>query len=337
MNLSFFQKLVKVGLVEVLPIEAAFYELFPFPEKKRIKREIVEINFAQYSPYGEASRLLFKTFDDKIGVWFTQKTFTTPIVIPESYLLYLALKAKGDGLYLFETEPQKIVILGNGLLQRQVAKKRFQSYEKVLLQKEFNLDRVVTYSEKEYRYLFDHGIKQLSLTDLYTFHRIRIDRERLLRTAIEKSALPVGLTLLALLGIQGLFHLYIDRQTHKVTDEYRKIKNANSVIAERFDTVDDYARRLAPVQKKITETERYFHLLDRLSKTAQEHNATFEMVHFMGRLFRIRVESNATDALFTDLVKAKDLERLTIRSTIKLRSGRERATIQGEIVTEGEK
>jgi len=334
MNDKIFKKMEAFGWIGILPIERSYYKLFSFPRKGRIKKDVIRINFSEHSPFGEKGEILFKSFGEKLGIWFSEKLPQTPVVLPESYILFRYLSnRKEEGIFLFETTPQKIIVIKEGTLQRQTAKERFSDLDVTLIKKEFDTDTFHQVDARFYHAVFEKGVRALTLADLYAFHQIEIDVRSSFERIIESVALPVAAGTGILLILQLGYHFFLEKKSEEIANAYRELKQKNMEISDRLHTIERSAEQFAGIRRNLYRTQRYFEVANYLSRLMKEHNATFEMLNFKETRLRMRIESNASDAIFDNMIKSGNFDKLKIHSTQKLRyKKRERVTIEGEIL-----
>ena len=227
-----YRLLKKYKLITVLPFEDTFFYTLKLPKKVRLTKELIELNYAKYSPFAHPNSLA-AYHSNHISIWFYIQEIQTPIVIPESYLFFKELaKRAEDAVYILSEEIQKILIIKDGLLYKCFTQKHLDETMLQLICDESELYNVVKIDAEQTQQIKQKSYENLVLKDIYTFNTLVLDRKVLLQKAVEKLSYPVAALLLLSLFASYFNEKWLTQKIENLKSEYLLEKSKNEETSQ---------------------------------------------------------------------------------------------------------
>ncbi len=332
MKQKLFKIFLKLDLIAILDIKNSFFKRVIVKNSKKSSKEVMFLNYSEYSPYKEFD-IIYEQNHESINLWFTDIKQKSNITLPESYILakYLA-KENQDGIFFFDTFPQKLILVKDAKLKYQLSKKNISNYELTLLKKEFAISDVYSYSEEEYKSIFQKAIESLPLINIFNFLSLELNYKTFLNLVVKKIALPVAIFISLLLLFEFANHIYLQNQITDVKSEYTTIRKKSSTLREKMNTIEDKTDKYILLDKELKINNKFINIIENLSNTLKENNTSFLFLRLSQSEFRLKIDTNKTAKVFSEIVNSNYLKDLRIQTTRKNRhSDGESVIITGKI------
>ena len=332
MKLRVYNLLKKFDILEILQIENSYFNSFPLRNNKKISKEVIELNYGEFSPYSN-SEIYSKVDNNEIKLWYTDQVFTSMLVLPESnILLNYFVKNNIDGIVFIDTQPQKLLVIKEGALKRQISKNRIAQYEIDLIQKEFAIESCHSFDAKQYKEHFKKAIEAISIKDMSEFIQVDFDYKKWMDAFVQKAAVPISVFIGILIFIEGLNYLYVNDKLKTVESEYTKIKKTTQETRNIVNDIEDRSGKYTKLIKEFENNQKLITAMQTVSGIIKDANASFLFLRISENEFRIKVDTNQTSSIFTKIVNTGYFENLKIQSTAKnRRSPGEKVIIKGEV------
>ncbi len=320
--------LVSRNYIEILPIESSFFKYFLFEQPVKMNDEAVRLNYSHLSPFNK-SDIVYKNEENILYIWFYEQNFSkAKLLIPESYLIYKYFKER-DVIVILEDEIKKIVVIKNGILSSQLAKKELDERFLKLLQKEFSIGKVIRLSSLEYGDILQKAFYKLSLKDIFGFSRFSIDKS-FFQNVLEKTALPLLSIVFFVIAIEYGEYFYTKSAISKKTKEYREIKRKNDLIRKKIRDFEEEAKTFVNFKKRHKEGFYKIDILSFIADTSNENNSSFVYTDLEGGNAVVVLKTPNPNKLLNDLLSSSYFPDLRIISSRKERDGNETVRFEGK-------
>ncbi len=224
--------LLKYNLVTILPFEDTFFYTTTLPKNIKLSKELLKINYLKYSPYTYAN-IIGYTQDKHLFLWFYQKEIQTPIIIPESFLLYNELKKKNqDGVYIIKENTYKVIIIKNGYL---VSAFVMQTLDEAVLElslDEFGLKEKIIIDEQAYQGLYKNAYNSLPIQELYHFNQLDLEPKKVVQSIFDYVAYPLSFIIIFYIAVSYLHTRQLQNEIERLKETYVTQRDKNKEISQ---------------------------------------------------------------------------------------------------------
>ena len=331
MKEKIFTYLNKINFIYVLKIDESYFKPIHFKKKQKLSKEVVNLNYLELSPYID-SKLFYNERGEYINLWFTDKKTTATIVLPESLILSkYFIENSFDGIFIFDTQPQKLLIVKNKMLLKQLSKETFSTYERELFKKEFLLNEITTYTPLQYKEIFKDALNYLSMKDLFSFLTLDLDYKTFFMLLINKITIPFAIFISLLFAIELANFTYVNKQTDIVKKEYKKIRKSTQALREKLEDIKSSIEVYQPLRRELKSNQNFTNSVKLLSGVLQDTNSSLLFVRVSGDELRVKIDTNVTATVFKKMIDSGVLIDLRIQSSRKNRySDTEQVIITGK-------
>ncbi|HIP37551.1 MAG TPA: hypothetical protein EYG85_11935 [Crocinitomix sp.] len=332
MKTKIFDLLRKFNIVQFLKIEEVYFRSFLLTSKKKISKEVVLLNYAEYAPDISFDITYLQNLKS-IDVWYSKNSLDESIAIPESYLLYkYFLHQEMDGIIIFNSQPKKILVIKDKMLKHQFSKELISEYELNLLKKEFNIEKISVFTNDEYKSSLEKALKSFSLKDVVSFVNFKFDSKSIIENMVNNLAKPIVLLLILLIGLELGSYFFLEKEMKLVKSDYREIRKETQGLRTRVNEVDNALDSYAFIERSLDQNKQLLNSIENISMLMEDYNATFRYLRISDDNLELQLESNKTSSIFTKMVNTGVFENLKISNMIKMRfSDKERVTLKGRI------
>ena len=237
------EKLIERGIVEVLPVNTSFFQHFNLHANVKLSKELIDLNYARYSPFKESKHLFYFNEED-VFIWFYEEDTKAPIVIPEAYLLYKALvEDYNDTLLVVESTPSKIFLIKDKKLLNSIGMKTLDENVLQMMMEEHQISSKIVITEAEYGELYQSSLQKISIKDLWRWNQLEIDKNTILPTIIDKIAYPVSALMIFIIFVNSLHTYTLHSSIQNKEDIYHNIKQNNDDIRSLLRKENQEAKR----------------------------------------------------------------------------------------------
>lgn len=324
MHKLMIQLLRKYGILKVISMQESFFKVSALTKKVKLSPELIQLNYEKLSPVENPTILSYKE-ENLIYLWFVKKQqLNEKILIPESFLIYKALRHKQDGIYIFKTFPKQVYVLKEKRLQA-----AFVSYETTdsatlnIVKDEYELTNLQIFDGKEHDKVLQRELERLSFSELLAFLQFKIDRDNLQQLFIQKLTYPLVSLLFLYMLVSYLQGYFMQKKVDTLTKEYQTLKTKNSnvknAIRKHNQEVDKleqfFATEFEAVEPFQATNDLYKIILPKDKATVNFFSVTNDTVKI-----KIKTKDNAIKYLkrFNDIKYFKDI---VIENTFRQRDG----------------
>ncbi len=231
MHKLIIQLLLKYDVLKVIPMQESFFKVSSLTKKVKLSPELIQLNYAKLSPIANPTILSYKE-DNVIYLWFVQKQkLHEKILIPESFLIYKALRNRQKGVFVFETVPKQIYVLKEKRLQA-----AFTTYESAntasisIIKDEYDLKDLEVLDVNEHKKLLENELERLTVKELFTFMQFKMDKENLKKFFVQKLTYPIVSLLFIYMIVTYAQGYFMQKKEDALTQEYQTLKTKNSNV-----------------------------------------------------------------------------------------------------------
>ena len=260
------------------------------PTQAKLTKELIKLNFEKYVPFKVAQVLHYKVDSEQYYLYFTQKTYKEPIVIPESYIVSLALKQ--DGIYIFDTKPKKVFVVMQGIMQEALEIDDQESLQIALLQDQYAIETPFCKSKGQYLSLYQKGLSLLQPQRLLSFWQLEFSKEKTTTFVVEKLTYPIVFFIALYIGVSYTQSYLMEQNIKKLTNQFEKLKQQNSSTKEQIRAYNNKVRALQDFVQKTLQTPDPFVILDALYKViTPKDKAKLTLFSFDNSGVQIRIQT----------------------------------------------
>ena len=324
MRKTIIKLLQKHDILQIVSMQESFFMHSTLAKDIKLSAELIELNFVKRSPIQNPIVLSYKE-DADLYLWFVkQDKKDAKILVPESFLIYKALRQKREGVFVFETEPKQIYVLKERKL-----KAAFVSYETIdvlgieLIQDEYDLDSSVVFDAQMFQQLKQKALQELSLVELFSFTQIHLERENLKTLFVEKLSYPLISLLVLFMAVTYMQGYFLEKRADALMQEYQKLKNQNSKTKSAIRKHNEEVEKLENFFQKEFDPIDPFKVIYDLSKViTPKDKATVTYLTITNGRIKIRIESDDDAIKYLKRFNAIPyLEEIVIENTFKPRNG----------------
>ena len=225
-----YRVLSKYNLITVLPFIDTFFHSAQLQKKVKLSKELLKINYLKYSPFINPN-IMTVTSDEQLMLWFYSKKIETPIVIPESYLLFKELsKSKQDAIYIIHDTIIKILVIKESRLISAFTLNSIDENSILLSMDEYHISKRVDIQIQEYQTLQQSSLQKLTFSDLYHFNQLNFDRNTLLPKFIEHASYPITALIVFAILVSYTQEKMLTSEIENLKASYDKEKTKNQEI-----------------------------------------------------------------------------------------------------------
>lgn len=312
-----YRLLKKYRLITVLPFEDTFFYTLKLPKKVRLTKELIELNYAKFSPFSHPNSLAVYS-NDQIYIWFYAEQVQTPIVIPESYIFFKELlKRNENAVYVLSGKVQKVLVIKENLFHNCFTQKSLDDTMLKLICDESQVYNIVHIDAEKTQALKQRSLENLLFRDIYTFNNLVLDRKVILQKAVEKLSYPVAALLLLSLFASYFNEKWLTQKIENLKSQYllekSKSEETSQYIAAHNEEVKQWSEF---VDKELVFLPPNI-VLDKVYGTIQEgEDAHLSYFSLAGNLLVIKMYTSLNPVVILNRLNAIDyFSRVAIKDS----------------------
>ncbi len=227
--------LLEKDIVKFSNIENSFFLYKKLDKKIKIDKNIINLNYKKESPYPEDKTTIVSIADnDNLYLWFIKGDSYN--YIPEAYILYRKLLLKyTDIIFIIRGEIDKIIVIKDSILVSSFSKSKISRNDIILLEDEFNLNKIVEIKEVEYQQYIKDAVEYLKFSDLLYILNIKFDFKDSAIKAVQFLALPVFISSIVITIAVASYYFYIEEEKDRLYSLYKKDQKLNYKIKTKIE------------------------------------------------------------------------------------------------------
>lgn len=316
--------LFKYRLITIIPMEKTTFASVTLPKNVKLTKELVHINYGKLSSIKDP-QILYYIERNRVYLWFYPKELqpTAPFVIPESYLMFQALKAFDDTIVVFQTEPTKIFALKEGRYQAAALMKQNETLFIDLLKNEHTISKLKYFDASEYQKYYHTARHTLSFKDLYRFLQWETSPRQIAASMVEKLTYPLLFMIAAFIIITSIQASLMQQKIHKLEETYGALKQSNHPLKNAIrhhnkevailnDLVDNELIYIDPI-KVLTGIYNVFH---------PEDNATIRQFKLNGDRLSLQIKCGDDPVIYLNRLNQTGLfDNVIIQNSFVQKNG----------------
>lgn len=315
--------LVKYKIARIIPMQESFFHAATLPKNIKLSQELVTLNYEKLSPFSQP--LIITYMDDKeLYLWFVKTNiFDEIFIVPEAFLLFSLLKKEEDGIYLFDTEPKKVLIIKNKKLLSAFTTATMDDISLQILKNEYQLTKSFLYSKNESDQKLSLAIKKFPLTELNQFLKVSLTKENMKHFVIEKLTYPL-ISLLVIYSIVSYSQSYfLEEKVDTLTQEYQALKSKNVVVKQAIKKYNSDIQHYEEFEKKELQFHDPYKVIDDMySVVLPKDKAIITSLEISNDTMRLLLETKEdTIKYLKRLNKIKYFKNVVIEGTHKQQNG----------------
>ncbi len=227
--------LLEKDIVKFSNIENSFFLYKKLDKKIKIDKNIINLNYKKEAPYPEDKTTIVSIADnDNLYLWFIKGDSYN--YIPEAYILYRKLLLKyTDIIFIIRGEIDKIIVIKDSILVSSFSKSKISRNDIILLEDEFNLNKIVEIKEVEYQQYIKDAVEYLKFSDLLYILNIKFDFKDSAIKAVQFLALPVFISSIVITIAVASYYFYIEKEKDRLYSLYKKDQKLNYKIKTKIE------------------------------------------------------------------------------------------------------
>lgn len=318
------QLLLKYDVLKVISMQESFFKVSTLTKKVKLSPELIRLNYEKLSPIVNPTILSYKE-ESVIYLWFLKQQHPNEkILIPESFLIYKALRDKSDGVFIFKTVPKQIYVLKQRRLQS-----AFVSYEATdstsidIVKDEYDLTDIQILDEKEHDKVLQRELERLTLPELFAFMQFKMDKENLKKFFVQKLTYPLVSVLFIYMFVSYAQGYFMQKKADILTKEYQTLKAKNADVKSAIRTHNQEVERLEQFfTTEFEPVEPFKASYDLYKIITSQDEATVNFFSVTNGIVKIKIKTNDNAIKYLKRFNAITyLKDVVIENTFKHRGG----------------
>jgi len=313
-----YELLHKLQYVAIVPSKESYFYTTTLPKNTKLSKELLRLNYEKHSPF-KPKEIISIEEKSKLLLWFCKESITTPIAIPEDYLLYQLLKQEHQNtLILLQTpEYKKALVIKEACLQGVFVVQNNDSNFLAISKDEYGVCEVVEHDLEQYHLLLKRSLKLLNLPLLYKFLRFTLEPKKLLNKTVEQASLPLSFLLIFAILINFYHNTSLQKKINALTQSYQEIRQNNQSL---IDAIHKHNQEVALFEEFIAKELLYpdpLLVLEQLYEILQKmQGATlYSLSATQGKLsIKVQTSKNPIE-LLNKLTQLSKIERVLLGTT----------------------
>lgn len=312
--------LSKYNFITVLPFSSTFFHATILPKKLKFTKELLALNYSKFAPY-QNPNIINLSNDKHLMLWFYKQEVDSLIVVPESYIIYKELKPnKQDSIYIMQDiNIIKVIIIKNQQLINVFTLDTFDEEVITLSMDEAQVFNKIHINSNEYATLKEKALNSLTLKEFYLFHRLDLDRKKILNQLIDKTSYPLAFFIIFAIFVSYLQENMLESKIDTLKERYKTQKSKNSEIKTYIKTHNKEVKKWKLfVQKELVYIEP-MKILDKIYTIFKEDDKAYLVdILINGDKASLRIQTDMNTITFLNrLNDIKYLKRVVIQNTYK--------------------
>lgn len=298
-------------------MQESFFYTATIEAKQRFAPEILHLNFAHLSPYKEFEILPFYE-GNRVLLWFMPQSPTTPIIIPEAYLLSLYCKEQSENaLFIIEDTLDKLLVIKNGRLEAAYCGYRLQEQKESLLD-EYGVEDIYLLSAAKAKELQESYLN--SYRQHYHWYYSKVSFKEKAIEYLDKATIPISIIIALFIAIEFGRDYYIQKHYEALEQEYLMLKKQN----------DPYREELKALKESISFNNSFYDdvllypnslkVLNSMTEIiSHDLNNTIKGLKLTGAKLELSLETNDPITILEETLKSRYFIEFKIKSSRKVR------------------
>jgi hypothetical protein len=232
---------IKQKTTSILKMQDSFFYLIDIAKENSFNKDTLLLNFSHLSPYKNSNILPFQD-DTSLLLWFYKNNNTTPIFIPEAYLLYLKLKEiNQNAIFIIKDNTiNKIIVIKDNRLQSVFCSSNMNSLQKFSLSQEYSINDIIEISNTKAKSILEESFKTYPIWNYQKWYISDIPIKEKAISYIDKAVIPLSIMIATFIALEYSRDLYIKDKYQALEDEYLSIKKQNDSYREALKSNKKY-------------------------------------------------------------------------------------------------
>lgn len=225
-----YKILAKYGFITILPFEDTFFYATSLPKDIKFSQELLRLNYLKYSPY-QNSNILSILKNRQLMLWFHKTSVASPIIMPESYILFKELKNRNqNAIYIIHDRVIKVLVIKDSQLLSSFTLDALDDATIALSRDEYQVSKVIKINKAEYEELKRVSLNKLTLKELYEFNQLELDRKTILNSFVEKASYPLSALVVFAIFVSYIQSSFLQKEIDDLKKTYTIEKDKNRDI-----------------------------------------------------------------------------------------------------------
>jgi len=238
-----FNLLQHYGILTVVPMSECYFLVKNLPKKTKLSKELIKLNFEKYAPFTAKKVLRYQVNAEQLYLWFVKKEYRQFILMPESYLISLALPPQ-ERIYIFQGEINKVFVIAKGVMQEAFELADDDTVQLSLLQDQYAIQSVVKKSAVEYEQFLKKGIEKLTPQALLSFWQLEFSKDKILSYILEKLTYPILFFIAFFILVSYTQSYFMQKKQTTLEETLHSLKSQNKVVKNQIYNYNNKVRML---------------------------------------------------------------------------------------------
>lgn len=310
--------LLKRHIVSILPMSDSFHYHVKLLEYVKMSDALLKLNYSHYAPFQNPEILSW--YDGQfLHLWFYETTSTTPIIIPEAYLLFQQLKhSYKNQAVVLQGEIYKIFMIQEGNLQSAFVS---DTYNEQLLRLSLDqnaLSEITTLDAEVSKNIYTQAIDALTIQELLRWKNNSIDYKTLFYAFLERLALPATVLMVVILGLNLVHDQLLTQKLQKLETEYKSFKNSNDAVRSEIRKKKAEQKRWNTfIQEELLFPD-VMTVLETIIHALPDDKSSIKAIEIVNGLVTMTIESNSNPIMILNrLIEIKIVKNVVIKKSYK--------------------
>jgi len=322
--------LIKKNIITLVPINETFFHCTNFLSDKKLSYESVVFNYQKLSPYVN-SAIAYVQNDDKLLLWFFEKSNYHLLTVPEGFLYYqYFLKKNRDAI--ISVEDKIIIVIQQGILRYQSIFHESQQEEIEILSKKYNIQTIINKSsawhEKNHKKILNQSLIQVV--------RHFLDKKLLIKEIKEKLSLlilPVAILLTFVTVVHLGINYYLQKEMDILTSQKQETKLQTKEMFDKISLNNENILLFKKYLQKHNQTG--VDIFTKLSQLLRKYDIRLYYVQYDRHFITFRLECDTIEGFLEELSTIDQIKAYKLTRQIKSKKGKQDITIEVELNFKG--
>ncbi len=301
---------------KILPLGSYYFMLVSKPKKVKLTRDLIYINFSNYSIF-KNSEILYLEDGDRIYLWFIDRDFLIKnkfkqkIFIPEGLLISKALNDDNVIIVLKKDNDLFCIVKKSNIIQTEI---KININEKdnylSILKKKYKINNIKYYDNLN-TIFFHIKIKDF-IKDLKGLILNQVDIKQQIYTISDIIIVPLIILFIGLGIDKILYYSYINKKINIISKELNIIEHKNKSIKSKYNYLEKENFFWKNFKKEELSSPSFFLTLNSVFLALKNSNAQLRFFSKNSNLVNIIVSGTSTSKLIKNLLSLNIVKEVSV-------------------------
>ena len=303
---------------KILPLGSYYFMLVSKPKKVKLTRDLIYINFSNYSIF-KNSEILYLEDGDRIYLWFIDRDFLIKnkfkqkIFIPEGLLISKALNDDNVIIVLKKDNDLFCIVKKSNIIQTEI---KININEKdnylSILKKKYKINNIKYYDNLNMNTIFLHIKIKDFIKNLKGLILNQVDIKQQIYTISDIIIVPLIILFIGLGIDKILYYSYINKKINIISKELNIIEHKNKSIKSKYNYLEKENFFWKNFKKEELSSPSFFLTLNSVFLALKNSNAQLRFFSKNSNLVNIIVSGTSTSKLIKNLLSLNIVKEVSV-------------------------